>query len=300
MIPIIVIVGPTAAGKSEIAARLAEKIGGIIVNADARQIYRDIDIISAAPREQEREHARLYCFKQVNEPYSFAEYVRDADREIASIWAAGKIAIVVGGTGLYIDALLNRFVSPPAVHPEIRSRVQSMSVSQARDQLEMLDSAAMNTIDVQNPRRVQRALEVVLQTGQSITSFGTAAETSPYMPCMIGWAGGDRENLSARIEKRVFAMFEQGAAHEVSALLKKGYSLSDGGMQSIGVAEIAEYLGGACTLAQAQQKMIEHTRQYAKRQMTWFRRNKNIVWYTSFDDVWHSVHDFLQANYKQF
>ena len=300
MIPLIVIVGPTAAGKSEIAARLAEKIGGVIVNADARQIYREIDVVSAAPSISEQKSTRLYCFKQVNEPYSFAEYVADADREIAEISASGKVAIVVGGTGLYVDALVNRFVSPPEAHPEIRLRVQSLSAHDALKELEARDAACLNTIDVQNPRRVQRALEVVMQTGQSITSFRETHENSPYRACMVGWAGGERAELNDRIERRVHAMFNHGAIEEVQGLLKKGYASNDPGMQSIGIAEISDYIQGASTLDLTKQKMIERTRQYAKRQMTWFRRNKNIVWYTSFDDIWHSVHDFLQTNYKQF
>jgi len=300
MIPLIVIVGPTAAGKSDIAARLAEKIGGVIVNADARQIYREIDVVSAAPDELARKNSRLYCFKDVNESYSFAEYVADADREIAAISAAGKVAIVVGGTGLYVDALVNRFVSPPAVDPEIRLRVQSLSAQDALSELAVLDAVSLNTIDVHNPRRVQRALEVVMQTGQSITSFGEAHENSPYRACMIGWAGGERAELNDRIERRVQEMFKHSAIEEVRELLKKGYTRADPGMQSIGIAEISDYIQGTSTLDHAKKKMIERTRQYAKRQMTWFRRNKNIIWYTSFDDIWHSVHDFLQTNYKQF
>ena len=297
MIPLIVVVGPTAAGKSSIAEQLAEKCDGVIINADARQIYRDIGIVSAAPREQK--NTRLYEFKSVSESYSFAEFVVDADRAIAEVVAAGKIPIVVGGTGLYIDALVQRFVPPPSVVPEIREQVAQFSPEEVIEQLKKLDPNVLNTIDVQNPRRVQRALEVVLQTGQSITTFGQDLSNSPYTPCLIGWSR-DREELHERIARRVDEMWVNGAIEEVKALLDAGHTLDEPGMQAIGISEISEFLSGSLSAADAQKKMIERTRQYARRQLTWFRRNKNIVWYTSFDDIWHSVHIFLQTNSKQF
>jgi tRNA dimethylallyltransferase len=297
MIPIIVVVGPTAAGKSGVAEELAKKYNGVIVNADARQIYKDIRILSAAPEEQK--NTRLYEFKLVNESYSFAEFVVHADQAIAEIAAEGKVPIVVGGTGLYIDALVQRFVPPPVVAPEIRARVAEYSQQEIIDLLKTSDPHVLNTIDVQNPRRVQRALEVVLQTGQSITSFGQDIGNSPYIPLLIGWSP-DREELHERIAKRVQQMWIAGAVLEVKQLLAAGHTSGEPGMQAIGVSEIEAYLSGQLTEVEAQQKMIERTRQYARRQLTWFRRNKNIVWYTSFDDIWHSVHTFLQTNSNRF
>lgn len=297
MIPIIVIVGPTAAGKSGVAEELAKKCNGVIVNADARQIYKDIRILSAAPEDQK--NTRLYEFKSVNEPYSFAEFVVHADQVIAEIVGEGKVPIVVGGTGLYVDALVQRFVPPPVVTPEIRSRVAKYSQEEILGLLKTHDPHILNTIDVQNPRRVQRALEVVLQTGQSIASFGQDIGNSPYRPMLIGWSP-DREELHERIAKRVEQMWAAGAVSEVKQLLAAGHTSAEPGMQAIGVSEIAAYLSGQLTEMEARQKMIERTRQYARRQLTWFRRNKSIVWYTSFDDIWHSVHTFLQTNSNQF
>ncbi len=297
MIPLIVIVGPTAAGKSGIAEELAKKCNGIIINADARQIYKGIGIISAAP--QDKKNTRLYEFKSVDESYSFAEFVSDADRAISEVVAEGKVPIVVGGTGLYVDALVQRFVPPPSVLTEIRERVAKLSQQESLDLLRKLDPQILNTIDVQNPRRVQRALEVMLQTGQSISSFGQDIGNSPYIPCMIGWTR-DRDELDERIAHRIDEMWVSGAIKEVKALLDMGHALDEPGMQAIGVFEIADYLSGQLSEVEAKKKMIERTRQYARRQLTWFRRNKNIVWYTSFDDIWHSVHIFLQTDFSQF
>ncbi len=298
-IPLIIIVGPTAVGKSAIAEMLTARGDGVLINADARQMYRGIEVISAAPRVIA--DARLYSWKSVDEVYSFAEFVRDADREIADVWARGHVPIVVGGTGLYIDALVQRFVAPPSVTPEIRARVAMLDAAGAREMLAEIDQAALNTIDVQNPRRVSRALEVFLQTGTSITAFGAAEGNLPYAPL---WIGVDcaRDALHQRIATRAREMWEGGAVDEVRALLDAGHTVSEPGMRAIGVAEITEFLRGDLTAAAAQQRIIELTRQYARRQLTWFRRNKSIVWYNSSDEmnIWHSVHDFLQTNFKQF
>lgn len=296
-IPLLVIVGPTAAGKSAVAEEVAHECDGVIINADARQMYQGISVVSAAPKNLVG--TRLYSWKSVDEPYSFAEFVSDADREIAAVVKAGHVPIVVGGTGLYIDALVQRFVPPPLVLPEIRARVAGLSPEESLEQLTRLDPEVLNTIDVQNPRRVQRALEVILQTGESIRSFGVAASESPYKPLMIGWTV-PREDLHARIATRVEHMWSEGAVQEVSGLLSSGHMLGEPGMQAIGVREIAAFLRGELSESDAKKRMIELTRQYARRQLTWFRRNKNITWYTLSKDVCHSVRDFLQTNYKQF
>lgn len=294
-IPLLVIVGPTAAGKSGVADVIARQFNGAVINADARQIYRGTEIVSAAPRERDGMH--LYCFKNVDEQYSFAEFQRDADQIIADVWATGRLPIVVGGTGLYVDALVQRFVPPPEVTPEIRDYVATLTPDQALVELEHRDREVLNTIDVQNPRRVQRALEVVLQTGASIRSFGAAADESPYQVMWIGW-NVSREELHERIAQRVREMWKQGAVAEVSALLEAGHALVEPGMQAIGIAEIAAYIHGQISAIEAQEQMIARTRQYARRQLTWFRRNKSITWYTSFDELCHSVHAFLQTNFK--
>lgn len=294
-IPLLVIVGPTAAGKSAVADLVAAKFNGVVINADARQIYRGTEIVSAAPRDHEK--MRLYCFKNVNEQYSFAEYQRDSDGVIVEVWQSGHVPVVVGGTGLYIDALVQRFVPPPEVEPEIREYVAALSAEQALTELELRDPDVLNTIDVQNPRRVQRALEVILQTGASIRSFGVAADSSPYEVMWIGWTVS-REELHERIAQRVGQMWNQGAVVEVSALLDSGHSVDEPGMKAIGVAEIAAFVHGQVSEKDAQEQMVARTRQYARRQLTWFRRNKSVTWYTSVDELCHSVHDFLQTNFK--
>lgn len=293
--PIIVIVGPTAAGKSAVADFLLTRCDGNVINADARQIYRDIEIITAAPKHTEGMY--LYGTKNVSEGYSFAQFVSDADDAIDSVLSENRIPIVVGGTGLYVDSLLQRKDLPPPVADSIRTLVQGFTFEEMVGELKFRDPEILNTIDVQNPRRVQRALEVCLQTGRSLNSFGAIVD-EPYEPLIIGWMP-QKEDLDLRIELRIDEMLASGGIAQVASLLAAGHSLSEPGMQSIGVAEIAAYLSGEISYQEMRSLFIIHTRQYARRQLTWFKKNTNIVWYTSYDDIWQSAQDFLQTEFSQ-
>lgn len=298
LIPLVVIVGPTGAGKSGVAEILAPRINGVLINGDSRQVYRDIDVVSAAPSV--RENTRLYCFKKIGEPYSFAEYVHDADAAIAAVHQSGRVPFVVGGTGLYVDALVRRTGGAPRADLQIRSAVAALSPSERLARLRELDPEILDTIDQKNPRRVSRALEVILQTGVSIRAFSAARESSPYLPLWIGWSGGDRATLHARIERRVLQMWDRGVVTEVAALRASGHTQGEPGMEAIGIPEIFDYLDGVISERVARERMAARTRQYARRQMTWFRRNRDIVWYNSIEDVCHSAHDFLHKNSNQF
>ncbi|MCX6781037.1 MAG: tRNA (adenosine(37)-N6)-dimethylallyltransferase MiaA [Candidatus Magasanikbacteria bacterium] len=295
-IPLLVIVGPTASGKSALAERLAADFNGVIINADARQMYQGIEIISAAPEVVG--DAELYSWKSVDEPYSFAEYVHDADAAIARVFKNGKLPIIVGGTGLYVDALVQRFVPPPVTEKSIRDSVAALSKSAALEKLEANDPMAFSTIDIKNPRRVQRALEVFLQTGESITSFGATSEDSPYDVCWIGWTV-EREELRKRIAQRVDDMWKRGAVAEIKKLLESGHTKSEPGMLAIGVSEIIDYICDVLDEQNTKEKIVARTYQYARRQLTWFRRNEQIVWYNSVETVCHSVQNFLQQHFKK-
>lgn len=288
-IQVIAIVGPTGSGKSAVAEQIAAKFSAVIVNADARQIYRNLPILTAVPAETRG--MLLYEFLEVAEPFSFAQYVELAAQAINVIHSQNKVSLIVGGTGLYVDSLLKSAISPPEIDLAIRKKVAAMSVKVAGDELLKLDPAIVMKIDMRNPRRVARALEVVLQTGKSITEFWEAGAPR-YDYLKIGWTQPP-EILKQRITKRVQQMWESGAVDEVQKLLASGHTLTEPGMQAIGVAEIADFLAGKISAVAAQEKMIARTWQYARRQMTWWRRDPKILWYTSLDELWPLIQNFL-------
>jgi tRNA dimethylallyltransferase len=286
---IVVIMGPTAGGKSALAEQLAEKFHGIVINADARQVYAGLPVLTAAA-SPDVSH-KLYQFLPLDHTFSFAQYAQMADREIRAACTAGFVPIIVGGTGLYIDALLGEVSAAPQVSPDVRARVGALRPDQALQHLYDEDIAAAVQIDVKNPRRVARALEVLWETGRSFLSFGKGAPAS-YDALLIGWDPG-REKVLENIRARVADMWARGAVAEVRAARVAGFGPDAPGMQTIGVPEISAFLDGALGEIGAQELLITRTAQYAKRQLTWFKRNKKIVWYTTIDEICHSLHDFL-------
>ncbi len=294
-IPLIVIVGSTASGKSALAEELAGHTSGAIINGDARQIYRELPIITAAPENVAGKF--LYSCKSVADPYSFAQYVVDADAVIARVWAAGQVPIVVGGTGLYIDALVHRPVTPPQANTDVRAQVVAMGENGAREFLRAQDPAGYASVDIHNPRRVARAVEIFLQTGKSVTEFRGQRSESPYRVLKIG-VGSDvsTEDLRGRINARIAHMWAGGAVAEVQRAFAAGFTLADPGMQTIGVPEIARFLAGEISEMYARELLALHTAQYAKRQKTWLKKDSGIVWYTTHDVLWHLVQNFLQQN----
>lgn len=295
---VIFIVGPTASGKSALAEQVFEFLGeraGGVINADARQIYQGLHTLVAAPDLSP--YNFLYEFLDVASDYSFAQYRADADAVIQKIHAVGKVPVVVGGSGLYVDALLRRVALSPQVDKNIRAQVAEMSFADQKKLLQKKDPVAARAIDLKNPRRVARALEVFLQTGNSLTSFKKNG-VSPYRELVVGWTQ-PREILHERIVARAEASWDE-AVKEVQMLAAAGHNLEDPGLKTIGVPEIISYLDGCVSAAEARAQMIAHTRQYARRQMTWFRRSPGLVWYNSVDEICHSVQDFLRKNFKQF
>ena len=282
-----VIVGPTASGKSDLADFLALKFGGAVINADARQVYQGLTAVTAAHKADEKH--LLYEFLNLSAPFSFAEYVLKADTEIKNV---SDLPIVVGGSGLYVDALLRSQGAAPRVPAEIRNRVLAMSTDVQCEELAKCDPAVAAKIDMKNPRRVARALEVFLATGKSITEFGEPGE-SPYEVFLIGWNPG-REQILARIRSRILVSWDAMVAEVAAA--RNLYAADAPGIQTIGVPEICDFLDGKMSAASAQELLITHTAQYAKRQITSFKRNKNIVWYTDVNEVCQSLHDFLHKD----
>jgi tRNA dimethylallyltransferase len=280
--PLVVIAGPTASGKSAIALALAQRTGGVIVNADSAQLYRDLPILSAAPTEEERaldEH-RLYGVVDGARPCSAADWAKMARAEIADVHSSGRSAILVGGTGLYLRTLLDGIAPVPPIDPAVRKRVRETSVEGNRAELERLDPDAAARIKPADTTRVARALEVILSTGRAIGDWqklregGIAAEVALTPLILLP----PRDWLYARCDQRFAAMVEQGAISEVQALLARDLEPDLPVMRGIGVREIAAHLRGEATLDQAIAVGQQATRRYAKRQYTWFAHQPPADW----------------------
>ena len=269
------IVGPTATGKSELAADVGHEIGAEIVSADAFQIYRGLDLLTAKPEPPTLAKAPHHLIGTVpfTEEMNAEKYRRAAVRAIEEINLRGNLAIVVGGSGLYIKALTHGLAPLPESDPELRERLNAMSLDDLRSQLVELDPETARKIDLRNRRRVTRALEICLVTGKPV-SAQRLCEGASHSEAATGiFVFRDREELYDRINRRVEAIFERGAIDEVRAAAATSATAS----QMIGLREIREQLGGKKSLRQCIEEIQQATRRYAKRQLTWFRRQSNFV-----------------------
>jgi tRNA dimethylallyltransferase len=278
--PLICIVGPTASGKSNLALKLAQEIGGEIVNADSRQIYREMIIGTAKPSldEQALVKHHLIDVTTLREPWSAGDFVRAADEAIADIHARDKIPVVVGGTGLYVRSLIEGLDIVPDIDPSVRKNLQARladeGLTKLYSELAALDPEAHARLKPGDTQRILRALEVVLQTGQTLAEYWQKNPSAPrYEAVMIGM-NLPRPVLHERINERVHAMMAGGLAREARNLwdqFPQNAVLS----KTIGYAEWP-----VCTWNPfAAEKLIAlNTRQFAKRQMTWFGKNEEIVW----------------------
>src|SRR5437773_5396690 len=277
------IVGPTATGKSELAADVAGEIGAEIVSADAFQIYRGLDLLTAKPDASMLAKAphHLIGTTPLHEEMNAEKYRHAASRAIDEIHSRGKLAIVVGGSGLYVKALTHGLAPVPGSDPKLREKLTAMSLDELRSRLIELDPEAARTIDVKNRRRVVRALEICLLTGKPASevvaevgdsgSFGKAPPRSA--PAATGvFVCRDREELYARINQRVEGMFERGVIEEVRVAGEVSATAS----QMIGFREIHQLLNGKITITQCVVAIQQATLRYAKRQLTWFRRQTNF------------------------
>ena len=277
------IAGPTASGKSALAVALAETRDGVVINADSAQLYRDLRVVSARPSPEEEARAPHRLFGHVDGAdlgYSAARWASEAKGEIAATHAAGKLPILVGGTGLYLRALLDGIAPVPPIHAAIRAEVRGLVVAEAHAQLATLDpdmAAALNPADT---TRVARALETIRSTGRSIADWrgakigGIGAEIDLAALILLP----DRDWLNARIDARFEIMVREGQA-EVAALLARADVSPDAPVRrAIGVAEIAALLSGEIDAATATARGATASRQYAKRQYTWFRNQPPESW----------------------
>lgn len=282
--PIIVVAGATASGKTSLAIELAKRLGGEIVGADSMQIYKYMDIGSAKPTEAERAQAphHLVGFVDPRENFSVADYAEAAHETIAQIVSRGKLPVMVGGTGLYINSVVNDVTFGEVdTDYKIRGELQEIADSEGSGKLiEMLskfDPVSAARLHPNNVRRVIRAIEFYRVTGIPISEHQemTKQRDSRYSPVMftIEW---DRDVLYERINRRVDMMIEEGLVDEVKELLEMGCTRGMTSMQGIGYKEIMDYLEGKCTLEEAADLIKQSSRRYAKRQLTWFRRDERI------------------------
>ena len=303
MKPLIVIAGPTASGKTGLSIAVAKALGGEIVSADSMQIYKYMNIGTAKPTEAEKDGVphHMMDFLEPDVNFSVADYCEMAHEVIAEIHSRGKMPILVGGTGLYIDSLVNNvdFGDDDEDH-QIRKELEEMAekdgVEAVHDILKEIDPETAKKYHPNNLRRVIRAIEFYRVTGKRISDHAKEEKEQRYSTVYfcIDW---DREVLYDRINRRVDIMVEDGLVEEVKTLLEKGYDKNSTAMQGIGYKEFYGYLQGEKTLEGTIEEIKQGSRRYAKRQLTWFRRNKEICWLNPQGDI---VSDALEIIKKKF
>jgi tRNA dimethylallyltransferase len=287
LIPLVVIAGPTATGKTALSLALADRLrpawGVEVISADARQIYRLMDIATAKPTAAERARLPHHLLDVVwpDETLTLAEYQRLANAAIAEVWGRGRLPLLVGGAGLYIRAIVDGLAIPEvAPQQELRADLETAlakeGVAALHARLAALDPVAATRIDARNPRRLIRALEVCLVTGRPF-SEQQGARPTPYRPLFFG-LNMERAALYARADARIDAMLAAGLIAETEALLARGYGWGTPSMSSLGYREVGAYLRGEAALDEAITRFKLATHGYIRRQLTWFRRDARIAW----------------------
>ncbi|HSX54952.1 MAG TPA: tRNA (adenosine(37)-N6)-dimethylallyltransferase MiaA [Sphingomonas sp.] len=277
------IAGPTASGKSALAIALARQAGGTVINADSAQVYAELRVLSARPLVEEEAQAphRLFGHVAGSEDYSAARWAEEARAEIAAAHDRGSLPLLAGGTGMYIRTLLDGIAPVPEIDPAIRAEVRALPVAETRRLLEQADPEAAVRLNPSDTTRVARALEVVRSTGRTLAAWqaervGGIGEAIDLAPLILL---PDRAWLAERCDRRLRAMFEDGAIEEVRALLQRSdIPASAPVRRAIGVAEIAAFLEGSLSRDEALERAQAATRQYAKRQYTWLRHQPPADW----------------------
>jgi tRNA dimethylallyltransferase len=273
--PALVIGGPTASGKTALAIAVAQRLGGDVINGDAFQLYAGLPVLTAQPSSAQRALAPHHLFGEISLGTSVdaSFYARLARERIRLCWEQGRPPILVGGSGLYLRTVLRGLSQGlPAPDQELRSRLDARPLRELCAELAMLDPEAARNIDMQNPRRVVRALEVCLLTGKAFSSFRALPEKAP--PLAGIWLALPRETLHAHIARRAAGLFEEGVAREVQAALPQ---MGETARQVIGLEQVVSVLTGEASEQAATLKIVEATRQYARRQETWFRKEPALT-----------------------
>lgn len=283
---LICIAGPTASGKTALSIALAKELNGEIVSCDSMQVYRHMDIGTAKPSLSERQGIVHHMLDVADpwEDYSVSRYCKEATPIVQDILARGKTAIIAGGTGLYMDSLIkgNDFAPFPAtgVREALEKEAGQIGMEAMLERLRSVDPEAAAKLHLSDRKRIIRALEVYLETGQTITAHNLRTQSVPprFRPLWLALEDENRQDLYNRIDCRVDTMLEQGLLGEIQNLLSLGVPRKATALQAIGYKEFLAALDGECSIEQAALLVKQGSRRYAKRQLTWFRRNPNIHW----------------------
>ena len=283
---IITIAGPTASGKTALSIQLAKEMDGEIVSCDSMQVYKDMDIGTAKPTPEEQEGIPHHMLSVAEpwEDFSVSRYCAMADPIVEDILRRGKSPIIVGGTGLYMDALIrgNAFAPCPSTgrREELEALAASQGIEAVIERLRAVDPESAARLHPSDQKRIIRAMEVYLETGMTITEHNRKTQEIPpkYHPIRFALADRQRQTLYDRIDRRVDAMVEAGLIDEIQGLLARGIPEKCTAMQAIGYKEFVAALHGACSLEEAAGQVKQSSRRYAKRQLTWFRRNPENIW----------------------
>ena len=279
---LVVLLGPTAVGKTELALQIAEHIGSPIINADSRQIYKDLRIGTAAPTPEQQARVKHYFVGMlgIDEYYSAARYETDVLTLANELFKSHDVLLLTGGSMLYIDAVCKGIDDIPTIHDEtrtlLRQRLASEGLERLAAELRLLDPEYYATVDLKNTKRIVHALEVCYQTGQTFTSFRTATQKQrPFNILKIG-LNRPREELFQRINERVDQMIADGLLEEARTLLPYR---NENALNTVGYKEMFQVLDGTWTLDFARERLKKNTRVYAKKQLTWFAHDKDIRWF---------------------
>ena len=306
---IICIAGPTASGKTVLAVELAKELNGEVVSCDSMQVYRRMDIGTAKPTQEEMQGIvhHMIDVAEPDEDFSVSRYCSLAAPIVDDIVARGKTAIIAGGTGLYMDSLIqgNDFAPFPStgVRERLEQEAEAQGIQVLFDRLAAVDPEAAGKLHLSDRKRIIRALEVYLETGETITAHNRKTQLIPprYSPLWLGLDFENRAGLYGRIDRRVGLMLEQGLIAEIQGLLAAGIPPKCTAMQAIGYKEFVAALKGECTIGEAADQVRQASRRYAKRQLTWFRRNQKIHWLIrqegrSGGEILAAARRFLQEN----
>ena len=306
---IICIAGPTASGKTALAVELAKELNGEVVSCDSMQVYRRMDIGTAKPSIDEMQGIvhHMIDVAEPDEDFSVSRYCDMAAPMVEDIVSRGKTAIIAGGTGLYMDSLIqgNDFAPFPStgVREKLEQEAAEKGIQVLYDRLSAIDPEAAGRLHLSDKKRIIRALEVYLETGETITEHNRKTQLLPprFTPLWLGLDFENRADLYERIDRRVGLMLEAGLIDEIQGLLAAGIPEKCTALQAIGYKEFVAALNGECTIGEAADLVRQSSRRYAKRQLTWFRRNKSIHWLVrkpgqSGEEILASARQIFQEN----
>ena len=301
---VIVICGPTASGKTALSIKLAKKINGEIVSSDSMQIYKDMNIGTAKPTKEEMQDIKHYLidFISPNQRYSVADYKNDAEKAIQEIIDKGKIPIVVGGTGLYIDTLIYGIDYPKIefdeeYRNELDEREKKEGLNKIYEEAKKIDEEAVKKISPNDKKRIFRILEIYHSTGKNKTEQEIISrQKGPKYDYKVFAINIEREKLYERINKRVDIMIENGLIEEVNKLLTK-YDEFPTAMQGLGYKEVKEFIENKISKEEMIDKIKQESRRYAKRQITWFKKNKQTIWINGLDKIEDNIELIIKESH---